>query len=139
MSSLRDELLAVRARMGSLTPENVVAVARDESSPLHHRFEWDDSAAAEKYRVLQAQELIRKVRIKFADSEDGPKDVRAFVAVRERACSRAVYEPTEDVLADPFSRRLLLQECRREWAAFERKYQHLEEFAEIVGREVVAA
>ncbi len=41
-----------------LTARKVLEDARAASSPLHRFFDWDDSRAAEKYRLQQARELI---------------------------------------------------------------------------------
>jgi hypothetical protein len=40
------------------TPAMLLDSARDEKSPLHRFFEWDDSRAAEKYRIAQATQMI---------------------------------------------------------------------------------
>ena len=48
---------------GRLQPADVVTDARDPTSPLHSHFEWDDGAAAERYRLSQARSLIRSVKI----------------------------------------------------------------------------
>jgi hypothetical protein len=48
---------------GLITPDIVVAAARHPDSPLHSEFEWDDTAAAEKYRLDQARALIRSVKV----------------------------------------------------------------------------
>jgi hypothetical protein len=50
---------------GHITAEQVVAAARDENSPLHDYFDWDDTTAAEKYRLMQGRTLIRTVRYEF--------------------------------------------------------------------------
>jgi hypothetical protein len=42
----------------ALTPKGVLESARKKSSPLHKYFEWEDSKAAEKYRLEQAYRLI---------------------------------------------------------------------------------
>ena len=39
-------------------PEQVLDKARDDSSELHKCFDWDDSSAAEKYRLHQARLVI---------------------------------------------------------------------------------
>ena len=136
MSNLREQLNRVRADRGRLTPESVVEAATPEDHPLHSRFEWNDSVAGHEYRKVQAAELIRSVRVTYAETRDGePKSVRAFVAVRGEAAS-STYEPIGEVVEDEFARRLLLQQCRREVAALERKYGHLQEFAEIMGRQI---
>jgi len=56
----REAVLALERR-GRLTPEEVVDEARDPDSPLHRYFEWDDSAAAEAWRLNQARSMIRWV------------------------------------------------------------------------------
>ena len=58
---------------GAVSPETVLASAKDASSPLHKYFEWDDQKAAEKYRLYQARYLIRAVVI---ETDEG--DVRAY-------------------------------------------------------------
>lgn len=134
--SLRDQLNDVRREFGALTPANVVEAATPEDHPLHSRFEWDDAVAGHEYRKVQAGELIRSVRVSY-QQPSGPerRSVRAFVSVR-RERAEPSYEPVEEVVANEFSRQLLLNECRREWATFERKYGDLKEFAQIVGRSV---
>ena len=57
------EALQQLERGGRLTPAQVVEAARDESSPLHTHFEWDDSAAAESFSIDQARRLIRSVQV----------------------------------------------------------------------------
>ena len=57
------EIKKLEDRRGRLTPEQVVEAARDESSPLHECFEWDDGKAAHKYRVEQARDLLKRVKI----------------------------------------------------------------------------
>ena len=49
---------------GRITPAELVAAARDESSPLHDYFEWDDGTAAEKYREMQARVMLRACSVK---------------------------------------------------------------------------
>ena len=40
-----------------VTPQEILEKARDETSELHKCFEWDDSVAAERYRLQQAGNL----------------------------------------------------------------------------------
>lgn len=48
---------------GRLTPDAVVAHAQRKDSPLHELFEWDTKKAAHAWRLEQARELIRSVRV----------------------------------------------------------------------------
>jgi len=131
--SLREHLQAIYNERGQLTPALVVDVARDEQHPLHLRFEWNDTAAAEKYRRHQAHNLIRSVRICHASPKGGePVSIRAFHAIQDPTTRKYVYEPTAVVMQDPMVRRLLLAEMQRDWQALRRRYEELEEFWDLI-------
>ena len=59
------ELKAMEDRRGRLTPHQVVEAAEPEGSALHDCFEWDDSIAGAAYRVEQARELLKRVKIEL--------------------------------------------------------------------------
>jgi len=40
-----------------ISPQELLEKARNEDSELHKCFEWDDSVAAEKYRLIQARQM----------------------------------------------------------------------------------
>jgi len=130
--SLRDELQRIYDQHGQLTPALVVTEARDEGHPLHARFEWDDGVAAEKYRQVQAQELIRSVKVVYreATEKEAARTVRGFHAVRRE--TGHVYEPVEKVAEDQFTRSLVLRDMEREWRALHRRYAHFKEFVDMV-------
>lgn len=137
MSDLKTELQRIYDENRHLTPQLVVAAARDPLSPLHAQFEWDDSVAGEKYREQQAQHLIRRVKIVYRTTPEGEeKKVRAWVAVPQDDALNRVYMPTEEALSDDFTRRLLLKDMEREWLAFRRRYEHMAEFAAMVAEYV---
>lgn len=130
--SLRDHLQAVYDERGRLTPDIVVDVARDPGHPLHNRFEWEDSVAAESWRRAQAHELIRLAKVVYreATETERARHVRAFHAVRTE--QGHVYEPAEKVAGDPFQSRLLMADMEREWKALRRRYEEFEEFWKLV-------
>jgi hypothetical protein len=134
MADLRGELTAIYRKNGELTPQSVVDEARPETAPLHSRFEWDDSIAGEKYRIVQAQQLIRSVRIEYTDSSGEKKKVRGFFPIRdvEESPEKAGYSPTEDIVQNDICLKILLRQLERDIADLKRKYGHLAEFADIV-------
>ena len=139
-ASTTEELLAIRdANGGVLTPEVVVDTARDPEHPLHSRFEWDDSVAAEKYRREQAHQLIQKAKISYQPhGESGPPRLtRAFVAIR--AGDGHVFDPVEEVAQDPLRRKMALADMEREWKTLRRKYEEFAEFLDMVRRDLDAA
>lgn len=129
--NLRDQLQTIYKANGQLTPRLVVDLARDEAHPLHDRFEWDNEIAGEKYREHQAGELIRSVKVRYTTAGDDERDVRAFHAIPSNG-EPTGYRPIEEIVSNDIGRQLLLNAARREWKTFERKYSHLEEFADIV-------
>jgi len=132
-NNLRDVLMVIRAKRGTLTAEVVVDEARDPTHPLHHRFEWDDTEAAHRWRLHQAQQLLR-VRYKV-DVGDERADLRAFWVTRDaNGAPTSTYEPMEEVVLDDFQRELMLRQMRRDWQTFKKRYAHMEEFVgEVLG------
>jgi hypothetical protein len=76
------ELNALAGRSGKLTPEQVLEAAENESSALHGCFTWDDGEAAAKWRIEEARELIRSVRIEVIINE---RTIRSVAYVRDPA------------------------------------------------------
>jgi len=136
MSDLRSELTGLYQKHGELTPQVVVDEARAVDAPLHHRFEWDDTVAGEKYRLVQAAQLIRAVRIEYKTADSGErKFVRAFASLHDSGePERQGYAPTEEIVQNDLSRKILLRNLEREIATLKRRYGHLAEFAEIIKR-----
>lgn len=63
-NQIRTRINEIAARNGGkIRPDDVVEDARDPDSPLHDRFEWDESKAAQAHWLNTARELIRAVRV----------------------------------------------------------------------------
>ncbi len=137
MSTLREELLAIRETVGKLTPQIVVEAARPPESPLHNRFEWDDGIAAEAFRRSQAAGLIRSVRVHYIPADDSlaPGTVRAFHAVKRPDVGH-VYDPVEEVVDDPIQRSILLRDMERDWKALRKRWESFSEFWDTVRADV---
>lgn len=79
---------------GRLLAQDVVEAARNKASVLHGFFDWDDSSAAEKYRLDQARDLIASVRVDltvnhkvlssigYAHDPSLPQNVAGYVEVQ---------------------------------------------------------
>jgi hypothetical protein len=136
--SLRDQLQAIYDEQGKLTPQLVVDTARDEAHPLHARFEWDDEVAGEAYRKVQAQQLIRSVRVvREVPAEEEETAVRAFHSVPRP--DGPTYVPVEEVAQDEFVRELVIRQAEREWKQLLRRYRHLTEFLGVVRKDIEGA
>lgn len=109
---------------GQLTPQKLVDVSRPEDAPLHKAFEWNDEVAAEKYREHQGRYLIRSVEVVRENAEP----TRAFVTL-SRTSKEHQYHSIDVVLKSSDDMDLLLQQAKRELAAFRRKYSQLTKLA----------
>lgn len=135
--SLRDHLQAIYDLHGKLTPAVVVAEASDPEHPLHEKFEWDDSVAAQKYRERQAAGLIRSARVVYVEpTDDQPeRSVRAYHSTLDED-HKPVYRPLEEIAANPLAREMLLREMRRDILALKRRYEGVSEFLGMVHKEL---
>lgn len=61
---------------GRITPDAVLLDAKSPKSPLHDQFDWDDSSAAKQWRLQQARELIRSVRVEITTESRTVSTVR---------------------------------------------------------------
>jgi hypothetical protein len=74
-----EELERIKHRDGTIVPEAVVDEARPDDAVLHPAFTWSDPVAAEKYRLIEARTLIKRVRVICPEPTQEPV-VRATVA-----------------------------------------------------------
>ena len=134
IATAKEVLEDLASKHGKLTPELVLNAAKAKSSPIHGLFCWDDSQAAIKYRLVQASELIRRVKVTIVSNGE-PIRVRAYVNVRdgeESLSEQGVYVSISDSIANPSYRDQLLKAARRDAIAFREKYSALAELAGVV-------
>jgi len=130
VGDLAAELRKIRDEYGDLRRRTIVNVARDPDHPLHSRFEWDDRVAGDKYRLVQAGELIRSVTVKYTDRGGEAREIHEWHSV-VRDGARA-YEPVDEIAEDPVTMKILLREMQRDWRALRTRYGHLKEFWEMI-------
>lgn len=116
-------------RGGNLTPSDVVVDARQDHSPLHPCFEWDDHTAAEKYREDQARYLLRQIVVTIQKAESESYTVRAFVNLKDEN-SRS-YTSVLTAMGDVEKRRQIIQQAWNELKAWKSRYQEYKELADI--------
>lgn len=115
---------------GELKPEDVVEAARPDDSPLHSKFEWDDSEAARQHRIWQARQLIR-VTVCYVGPEN-KTPMRVFVSLTpDRKNEGGGYRATAEVLSSPKLRDQLLSDALDEFKRFREKYESLKELSEV--------
>lgn len=117
-------------RKGELTPQDVVDDARHSNSPLHSFFEWDDGAAAEAYRLVQARGLIRAVVAVYVSDDRPAVRQRAYVHVPEPGAGH--YRETSHAMGLSTTREMVLRRAFAELNQWRKRYQDLHEFADLI-------
>lgn len=118
-----------KAHNGLLEPEAIIEAAKDEASPLHPHFEWDDAAAAGEYRKEQARELVRSLTVDISRSNVETKAVRAFVNVD--VAGEKGYVSTFTAMASTDLRKQVLERAFAELEAWRARHAELSELARI--------
>lgn len=124
LSRWKQELEKIRLSSAKkmLKPEAVVEAARAKSSPLHSKFEWDDTKAAHKYRLQQAAELIRVVTVQLDNAGNtGPM----YISLSTDRISGAGYRATIDVLNDKQMLAIMIKDARSDMETFTKRYDRL--------------
>lgn len=119
----------IEKRDGVLTKEAFLEASRPEDSPTHGLFEWEDSVAAEKYRLTQSRIAIQDIVVTIVKSDE-PVKTHAFVNVVAGKSSNAKYTSIDVAMEDDTKRKNVLRNALEELEAFERKYSM---YNELVG------
>lgn len=118
---------------GLLRPQAVVDAARSVSSPLHGAFCWNNTEAAQKYRLLQAQQLIRSFRVTVEDN--GAKyETPVFVGVSTDRTGEKCENPyrlAEDVAKSADLQAVAEADALEQLRAVKARYDHLKRLGDI--------
>lgn len=128
ISRVNQELERVRTKTGGLTAKAVVAAARPESAYIHRYFTWDNRAAAEKCREMEARHLINCVVVTFQDGDKETAPARAYVSIGNKDDK---YLSITNVLSQADLRSEMLAQALKELVAFREKYATLKELDKV--------
>lgn len=116
-----EELRIIEERE-ELTREKVVEYAKDEKSELHKCFEWDDKIAGEKFRLVQATNVLTSISIVY--EEEPKRATRLFVNIKNDDEKRE-YKNIVSVLENDEEYQQLLDKAERDFISYKTKYNDL--------------
>lgn len=151
-------LNAIEKSKGEVTAKEFLEYSRPADSATHSMFEWDDSVAAEKFRLYQSGRIINQLAIEIVYTEDTtPQEVSinviddkpeiesdkpvatqtqivsAYVNVKPKSVREAAsFVHTIDALKDSQQRAQVLANARGELTSFKRKYSVYKELAAVI-------
>lgn len=80
----------MESKGGKLTPYEVLIEAKKKNSVLHRFFEWNNTKAAEEYRLSQARYLMRQI-VEVVVFDHTETEQRSFFSVTDKKTNTAVY------------------------------------------------
>lgn len=125
------EMERIEARDGQVTSKSLLEAGRPEKSALHSLFEWDDSKAAELYRLRQATDVITHIHIVIEEKPNTP--YRAYVNIQESSgqTEQGRFINVRSAMENEETRRIVLNMAISEAKRFSQKYANYKELSEV--------
>ena len=122
-----EEIVSLCDDVNGVTKQQIVDYARNEDTELHKCFEWDDSIASERYRLIQAGDVLRHIVIKRTEKqiEQNAPEIRVFHKTDLKPDNG--YKPISYIVKNDDEYQKLLQMALAELHAFKQKYKNLSE------------
>lgn len=105
--------------------DTMLEFAKNEDSELHKLFEWNNDVAAERYRRLQAREIIGAIVIKGTEKTETP--IRCF----QITSTPNTYAPTQTFLVNKEEYTSLLARAKSELKNIQNRYSQLAELEDV--------
>ena len=108
------------------TPELLVKASCNKRAPTHSLFEWNDSAAAREYRLVQARVIVASLQVEITTLKGHKESVRAYIGSSERGSYVATLEADSNDLLEAE------QECIAHMRAFKQRWRGLQFAREVI-------
>lgn len=80
------EMERIESLYGSLTPQNILDASRPKNSLFHTLFQWDDTLAAENYRLQQARTILNNIEVTVV-SDGQPKQISVYEVIKDTSAA----------------------------------------------------
>ena len=110
------------------TPHEVLDLARDPKTELHKCFDWDDSSAAEKWRIQQARFVCNSFTVVVETTKGEEKAYRLV----QHDHDEKVYRPVTFTVRNEGQYASLLRKAKAELAAFKNRYKSIVELENVI-------
>lgn len=121
----------IQDECGTITKEEFLERSRPSDAPTHELFEWDDSIAAEQYRLEQARHTIGHLRVVYLGEDEKEKKVSAVVNISPQRVN-AQYQSIDVVLSDKETSAIVFNRIKAELNAFIERNKHFKELGKLL-------
>lgn len=108
------------------TPEEFIKASRSPRAPTHGLFEWNDSAAAREYRLVQARVIVSSIQVEITTLKGKREVVRAYIGSSDRGSYVATLEADSDDLTQAE------QQCVEAMRTFKQRWRMLQLAREVI-------
>lgn len=142
-------------RISALVEENngeinsivIVDDAKNDTSPLHDYFEWDEKRAAHKFRLEQARHLLKSINVVVKSESGNETEIRAFhnVIVEDESefaldgerleykeGHHRTYVQLDRIMSEDDLRQQIIKQAVDYLKSWKKKYEQYKELAPIV-------
>jgi len=112
----------------SYTPRDVLELARDENTELHKCFDWDDTSAAEKWRLHTARMICCSLKVVVTKADTPPTSFRLI----QHDAEDRVYKPVTLTVRNDDEYARLLRQAKAEMKAFRERYKSIVELESVI-------
>lgn len=107
---------------GEITTETVLDYAKkNDESELHKCFEWDDTVAGEKFRRIQATQILCNISVNIREE---PKEVqRVYVNVVSTTDDKKKFKNIKEVVKNDEEYQQLIDKAKREFVSCKERYE----------------
>lgn len=112
---------------GEISPEDFVEVAKDPKNYLHKFFEWDNKAAAHKWRVSQARTILNCVVVVIENEE-----IPAYHSVQIEGNDAPTYQDVFTCLKTPDLWEQVLHKALSELERWSDRYASYKELTPVI-------
>ena len=110
------------------TTAEVLELARNPETELHKCFDWDDSSAAEKWRLKQARDVCRSFVVQIETSKTKETTYRLV----QHDSELKVYRPITLTVRNEDRYAQLLGQAKQELASFKNRYKSITELETVI-------
>lgn len=119
-----------------LSPTNFLEAARPETAPLHDLFEWDDTQAANEYRLEQARRILRSIEVVVVGADKKEHATRYVHALEGEHEGEASFVVHDQVKRSPTLAQRLADDAYESAVNWADRYQEFCEVYPVVNRRV---
>lgn len=114
--------------------EEILNMARDESTEIHKLIEWNDDVAADKFRLQQVRHIQHDLQIVEIglNTKQPTKKLEVPVRMFFNLHGETGYRPTPVIIQDEDLHKKLLRTARLELESFMKKYTILSELHPLI-------